>query len=58
MCSPFQRLIAGTVETEETAIPRQRLGKHVPVARNTHATQELLNAAFSMRSVSYEICNM
>jgi hypothetical protein len=34
---------------------RQRLGKHVPAAMNTHATTELLDAVFSMRSVSYQI---
>jgi hypothetical protein len=53
LCPPFQRLIAGTVKTEETAIHRQRLGKHFPAARNTHAAQELLHAVFSMRSLSY-----
>jgi hypothetical protein len=38
-----------------TAIARQRLGKHVPAATNTHATiEEMLNASFSMRSVSYQ----
>jgi hypothetical protein len=34
---------------------RQRLGKHVPAATNTHATtEELLYALFSMPSFSYQ----
>jgi hypothetical protein len=34
---------------------RQRLGKNVTVATNTHATiEELMNALFSMWSVSYQ----
>jgi hypothetical protein len=35
-------------------IARQRLGKNVTAATNTHATIELLDASFPMRSVSYE----
>jgi hypothetical protein len=36
-----------------------RLGKHVPAATNTLATvEQLLDAVFSMRSVSYQILNM
>jgi hypothetical protein len=38
---------------------RQRLGKQIPKLTNTHATvEELLDAVFSMRSVSYQILNM
>jgi hypothetical protein len=45
-----QRMKAGIVETEGTAVSRQRLGKHVPAANNTHVTTEqLLDAVFSMR---------
>jgi hypothetical protein len=33
---PPQRLKAGIVEAEKMAVVRQRLGKHVPVAMNTH----------------------
>jgi hypothetical protein len=48
-----QRLKAGTVESEETAVAKQRLGKHVPAATNTHTTiEEVLDAVFSVRSVS------
>jgi hypothetical protein len=37
------------------SIARQRIGKNVTVATNTHATiEELLDASFSMRSVSYQ----
>jgi hypothetical protein len=37
-------------------VVRQRLGKNVPAATNTHATrEELLDASFSMRSVSYQM---
>jgi hypothetical protein len=36
-------------------VARQRLGKNLTVAMNTHATiEELLDASFSMRSVSCE----
>jgi hypothetical protein len=35
-------------------VARQLLGKHVPTATNTHPTIELLDASFSMRSVSYQ----
>jgi hypothetical protein len=33
---------------------KQRLGKNVTAATNTHAIEELLNASFSMRSLSYQ----
>jgi hypothetical protein len=52
------RLKAGIVEPEE-AVARQRLGKHISAATNTHATiEELLAAAFSLLPVSYQILNM
>jgi hypothetical protein len=36
-------------------VARQRLGKHFPVATNTHATtEESLDTSFSMRTVSYQ----
>jgi hypothetical protein len=36
-------------------VARQGLGKNVTAATNTHATiEELLDASFSMRSMSYE----
>jgi hypothetical protein len=38
-----------------TAVATQRLGEHVPAVMNVHATIEMLDALFSMRSVSYEI---
>jgi hypothetical protein len=34
--------MAGTMEPEETVTAKQRLGKHVPAATNTHAIEELL----------------
>jgi hypothetical protein len=38
-----------------SVVARQRLGKNVTAATNTHATiEELLNASFSMRSMSYQ----
>jgi hypothetical protein len=49
--APLKSLIAGTVETEETAVASQRLGNHIPAATNTYAIEELLNAVFSVRSV-------
>jgi hypothetical protein len=40
-------------------VVRQRLGKHAPAATITHTTiEELLDAVFSLRSVSYQILNM
>jgi hypothetical protein len=37
-------------------VARQQLGKHVPLVSNTHATEkELLDAVFSVRSMSYDI---
>jgi hypothetical protein len=50
---PPQHLKAGIVELEETAFARQRLCKHVPTSMNAHATVEVLDAVFSIRSVSY-----
>jgi hypothetical protein len=36
-------------------VAKQRLGKHVPAATNTHSTrEELLDASFSVRSMSYQ----
>jgi hypothetical protein len=39
------------VDPEEMAVARQRLGKHVSAAVDTHATIEVLETVFSMRSV-------
>jgi hypothetical protein len=40
-------------------VARQRLGKQVPAATNRRATiEELMDAVFSMRAVSYEILSM
>jgi hypothetical protein len=51
--APHQAII---VEPEETAGARLRLRKHVIAATNIHATvEELLDAVFSMRSVSCQI---
>jgi hypothetical protein len=36
-------------------VARQQLGKNVAAASNTHATKELLDAAFSMLSMSYQM---
>jgi hypothetical protein len=56
VCVYPQSLKAGIVEAEETAAARQRLGKHLPAATNTHVTiEELLDAEFSMRFMSYQI---
>jgi hypothetical protein len=41
-----------------TVDARQRIDKYFPAATNTHATIELLDVVFSMRSVSYQILNM
>jgi hypothetical protein len=36
-------------------VARQRLGKHVTAATNTHAiVEQLLEASFSIRSMSYQ----
>jgi hypothetical protein len=36
-------------------LARQRLSKHFPAAMNTQAAIELLDAVFSVRSVSYQV---
>jgi hypothetical protein len=41
-----------------SAVVRQRLSKQVSAATNTYVKTELLDAVFSMRSVSYQILNM
>jgi hypothetical protein len=53
VCIP-KRVKAGRVESEETAVARQRFDKHFPVAMNTHATtEELLEVVFyAVRVVS------
>jgi hypothetical protein len=49
------RLKAGIVEPEEPAVDRQRLGKNIPAPTNRNAViKELLDAVFSIRSVSYQ----
>jgi hypothetical protein len=35
-------------------VARQRLGKHVTAATNTHLTIELLDASFSMRLMAHQ----
>jgi hypothetical protein len=36
-------------------VARQRFGEHIPLATNTKETsEELLDASFSMRTVSYQ----
>jgi hypothetical protein len=45
-------LEAVIVESEEMAIPRQHLGKHVSAATNKHtAVEEILKASFSVHSL-------
>jgi hypothetical protein len=40
-------------------VDRQGIAKHFPAATNTHAIiEELLDAMFSMRSMSYQILKM
>jgi hypothetical protein len=45
----------GIVEPEETVVARHWIGQHVPAATNTQATIELLDAVFSILSVSFHI---
>jgi hypothetical protein len=35
-------------------VARKWLGKNVTTAMNTHTTEELLDASFSMQSMSYQ----
>jgi hypothetical protein len=52
---PYQRKVFVFVYVSLTIVTRQRLGKRVPLATNTHAIiEELLGASFSMLSMSYE----
>jgi hypothetical protein len=47
------------VQPEETVVARQRPGKYVPAAANTHATtEEMVDAMFSVLTVSYQILNI
>jgi hypothetical protein len=46
------------VEPEETNVTRKYLGKHFPAAMDTHAIEELLNAAFSMLSMPRPALNL
>jgi hypothetical protein len=42
----------GAVETEETAVAKQRINKHVSAPTDTHTTtDELLEAVFYVRAV-------
>jgi hypothetical protein len=46
------RLKPAIMESEETAVARQRFGRYIPAETNTHsAIEELLDAVFSMRSL-------
>jgi hypothetical protein len=46
------RLKARSSEREETAVARERLGKHIPAATDTHATiEESFETVFSVLSV-------
>jgi hypothetical protein len=54
---PFQRRTSLNQSHQSVCmyVARQRLGKHVTVATNTHAAiEELLDASFSMRFVLYQ----
>jgi hypothetical protein len=52
----FQRLKAGIMEPEGTAVARQRLDKRRPAATHTQThNKELLDPLFSLRSVSHQI---
>jgi hypothetical protein len=42
------------IKTLLSIVARQRLGKNVIAAKNTHATEKLLDVSFSIRSVSYQ----
>jgi hypothetical protein len=53
-----QCLKSGIKESEENAVAMQRLAKHIPMSTNTHATVEVLDALFSVLSVSYEILDV
>jgi hypothetical protein len=50
LCMHIQK--ARSSEPEETAVARERLGKHVPAAMDTHAAiEKSLETVFSVRSV-------
>jgi sRNA-binding carbon storage regulator CsrA len=49
LCVCVQRMKIGIVGPKETAVSRQRLGKHVPAANTHGTTEELFDAVFSMR---------
>jgi hypothetical protein len=45
------RMKVGIADPEKISIDRQRHGKHISAVTNNHATEELLKAVFSKRSV-------
>jgi hypothetical protein len=47
------RLRTRRSEREETAVARERLGKHIPASTDTHAIEEVSEAVFSMRPVPF-----
>jgi hypothetical protein len=50
---------AGIVEPEETAVGRQRLDENFRKATDTHPKiEDLLDAVFSVPSISYEMLSM
>jgi hypothetical protein len=52
---PLLLLGKGSINCITHSVARQRLSKNVTAAKNTHATiEELLEASFSMPSVSYQ----
>jgi hypothetical protein len=57
-CVPTQRLKAGILELEETAVAMQVVGRNVLTATDKSSRIELLNAMFSVRSVPYQTLNV
>lgn len=58
LCGFVIPLRVRVAEPEGTPVARQRLGENFTAAKNTHAVrEELLNSAFCMSSVSYEVCS-
>jgi hypothetical protein len=42
------------LDTDPSIVAKQRLGKNVTAAKNTHTIEEFLIASFAMRSIRYE----
>jgi hypothetical protein len=46
------------MESDKTAVGKQRLGKNIPAPINTHGEAEMLDEVFSTWPASHEVLSM